>query len=101
MKPLDLSYTILNSFNDLKEKYFFQPQLILGGKNFCDISLSDPSSIEDAIEKYRQNYINKVDDSDQLAHLDALADGDTFRMKLMTELGIYPKFLLINHCINL
>jgi hypothetical protein len=55
MKVPDMEYLILNTFDDIKENYFFQPQYILGGKNICDICLSDATSVQLGIQDHIKN----------------------------------------------
>ena len=44
----DLSYIVLNSFEDLKNKDFFQSQTILKGQSICDICITDQKSVRKA-----------------------------------------------------
>lgn len=53
MRPPDLSYVILNNFGALNEMYYFEPQEILNGKSFCDISLSNTLSVSKALELFK------------------------------------------------
>ena len=53
LKPPDLQYIILNAFDGLQRQFFFQPQEILFGKSFCDISLSDPESVSAALASFK------------------------------------------------
>lgn len=47
----DLKYIVLNSFEDLKKKDFFQSQTILKGQSICDICITDQKSVRVATSK--------------------------------------------------
>lgn len=56
MKIPDMSYLVLNTFEMLKKQYFFQPQLIMGGMNICDICLCDPGTVQQGLINFQQNH---------------------------------------------
>ena len=53
MRRPDLEYILLNTFQNLKENDFFVSQEMLLGKSICDISLSDPRSVREALANYK------------------------------------------------
>ena len=53
MRITDLKYIVLNTFDDIKRMNFFQCHDILQGKSLCDISLTDPKSILDALNLWK------------------------------------------------
>ena len=46
MRIPDLKYIVMNNFEDLKKRDFFQCQEILEGKSLCDICITDPYAVE-------------------------------------------------------
>lgn len=50
MRQPDLELMILQQFNDIVKKEFFQSQEILQGKSLCDICLSDSELIKEQIK---------------------------------------------------
>lgn len=98
MKTIDLAYIALNSFMMLKRKYFFQPQQLLEGKSICDICLNDPKAIEYGLKLFNKNAWPQ----DKLSELnDLCGDQGQHRRKILSEMNIYPKFLLLNRDMNM
>ena len=55
MRRPDLEYILLNTFENQKKNDFFKTQEILHGKSFCDICISDPRSIKEALFNYQKD----------------------------------------------
>ena len=55
MRKPDLEYVLLNSFKKLLKIDFFTPQEILYGKSICDICLTDPKNIQEALQNYNKD----------------------------------------------
>ena len=46
----DLKFIVLNSFDDIAEKYFFQSQELLMCKTMADLCLGDPKLVKEGLE---------------------------------------------------
>lgn len=88
----DLGYLVLNSFEDLKNKDFFQSQKILQGKSLCDICITDQKSIRKGISE-------DIDPNEiQILHgsvIENIIAGDGNRRNAMIKSNIYPNQLIV------
>lgn len=91
MRIPDLEYLILNRFEDLAKKSFFQAQELLQCKSICDISLGDSESINEGVANYRENDDNNLSGS----IFDVLTRSDQVRKDMFREIGFAPKILII------
>lgn len=74
MRLPNFQFIIMNNFDSLKKHYFFQAQEILQGQSICDISLNDPKSINQAIQRWEK--VNK-DPSGSI--IDLISKGNLLR----------------------
>ena len=49
MKIPDLRFILLNTFEDMKKKYFFSQQILLQGKSIFDLNIRDADEVHKAI----------------------------------------------------
>lgn len=88
MEFADLKYILFNNFDILKKKYFFKHQEVLDGRSICQISLSDPQSVEEATKTFSNP---SFDDNNLVEHFENLIEGDSFRRIELKNSFIYPK----------
>ena len=95
MRRPDLEYILLNTFQNLKENDFFVSQEMLLGKSICDISLSDPRSVREALANYKQDKSNI-----NCSIVFELIKGDELRKEAFQEIKFYPKNQVIKYDFN-
>jgi len=96
MKIPELSYLILNTFEDLRKKDFFKSQEILKGLSFSDIFLSDYPSFRGAIA----NFIPGKEGDINHTYLHDMLCGDNARKEAFKELNFFPKNMVIHYDFN-
>lgn len=92
----DLDYILLNSFDDLVKNDFFTAQELLNGKSICDICLSDPKKIFEALNNFDKDEPVKL----QNTIIYDLIKRDKFRQESFKEIDFFPKSRIINFDFN-
>lgn len=95
MRLYNLDYLLLNHFDEMSEKMFFQPHEVLLGKSICDISLNDPVTVQKVLEsRESDNYecpgslINSLVQDDE-------------RRNMLIERKFYPKIMMVHFDFNM
>ena len=96
MRIPDLKYIVMNNFEDLKKKDFFQCQEILDGKSLADICITDPYAVEQAIESWD----DEKDLMSKSSVIDHILSGDVIRKKIFIKIGLYQKTHMIHQDMN-
>jgi hypothetical protein len=96
MRIPDLSYLVLNKFQDIAKYSYFQAQELLQCKSICEISLGDSESINEGVMNYIKNDENHLDGS----LFEILTRGDQVRKDTLKEIGFAPKILIIQKDLN-
>lgn len=91
MRQPDLQYIILNSFEDIKEKCFFQSQELFLGKTIADLCMSDTIATQDALDNWEKNQNQLLGGS----VIEELSSNDVMRMNAFKDANFYPKSLII------
>ena len=81
----------------MKDKDFFQSQLILQGKSICDICITDQKSVRKATSQY-SDYTEYTDLKGSIIE-EIIAD-DKIRRDALRETKFYPKQLMVQIDLN-
>ena len=95
MRMCTLDFLVLNTFDDIKNNYFFQSQEILLGKTICDICLNDTPAVHNALrDRKEDNY------SCDGSIMDSLVKDDQVRKQTFKDINFYPKTMIIHYDLN-
>lgn len=94
MRMPDLEYMVMNTFDDIKDKDFFQQQEILQGKSICEISLTDPRAVVEALEKWQDK--PEVSKLSRNSLFEQIVNKDEYRKYLFSSIGYSTRQYLLN-----
>ena len=98
MRVPDLEYIVMNTFEDIKKRDFFQTQEILQGKTICDISLSDPKAVKEALNTHL--LLKEEDKCSKQSILQFITQGDHYRNSMFSQIGFSHRLMLLNYDFN-